>query len=341
MMARQAAAVLASEPANNGEDEEAIDPARLICDAHHHLWNLEGSRYLLPDFMQDCSTGHRIAGSVYVEWRSHYRDAGPMSMRPVGETTFASAVADVASTSSTRACAAIVGFADLALGTAVTPVLEAHLEAGNGRFRGIRNVASWDPDPDVMNGPLICAPGLYRNKRFREGFALLERFGLSFDAMFFQTQLEDLISLADAFPHQPIVLNHLGGILGIGAYAGCRESLFQSWRKWIGMLADRPNVFIKLGGLGMRRAGLGFHGQRQRPGSIELAAAWRPWIEFCIEAFGTERCMFESNFPVDKASCSYAVLWNTFKRLAGGASEAQKDELFLRTASRFYRIDLD
>ncbi|ABE36822.1 amidohydrolase family protein [Paraburkholderia xenovorans LB400] len=320
--------------------EPVIEPERAICDAHHHLWNVEGNRYLLPDLLSDLGTGHRITSTVYVEWRSHYRTVGPVRLRSLGETEFAAAAANAAATGPSSACAAIVGYVDLSLGAAAEPVLAAHLEAAGGRLRGIRNVASWDPDRDVMGGPPVCAPHLYADRRFRQGFALLERFGLGFDAMLFQTQLDDVIGLADAFRYQPIVVNHVGGTLGIGPYAGRRDELFQAWRASIGELARRPNVWIKLGGLGMRRSGFRFHGQTPQPGSLEVAHAWRPWIDTCIEAFGAARCMFESNFPVDKASCSYVVLWNTFKRLAAGASETEKSDLFLGSASRFYRLDV-
>jgi L-fuconolactonase len=321
------------------EIEPIMDPDLPICDAHHHLWNRPDQCYLLPEFLEDTGTGHNVRSSVYVEWRSHYRETGPIAMRPVGETEFANAVAANASGGSVQVCAAIVGYADLTLGAAVVPILEAHLEAGKGRFKGIRVAATWDSDTEVTGGPAIAPPGLYLDAGFREGFAALGRWGLTFDAWVYQTQLDDLIDLANAFPHQPIVLNHTGGVLGVRSYAGKRSELFSSWRASMQELAKCVNVCVKLGGLGMKRSGFPFHGKAPADSSETIAIAWRPWLETCIEEFGSARCMFESNFPVDRASCSYRVLWNVFKRVATGASDTEKIELLHGTASRFYGIE--
>jgi len=318
--------------------EPVIDPAAPICDAHHHLWERPDQRYLLPELIADLTAGHNVRSTVYVEWRSHYRDSGPQEMRPVGETEFASAVARDPGRGPIAVCAAVVGYADLARGRSIAPVLEAHIEAGQGGFRGVRNVAAWDPDPAVMGGPNICEPGLYKQARFHEGFALLGEFNLSFDAWLYQTQLEDLIDLARAFPRQAIVLNHTGGVLGVGRYANQREQLFMAWRRSIQELAKCPNVVMKLGGLGMRRSGFDLYGQPRRASSTALAAAWRPWFDTCIELFGATRCMFESNFPVDGATCGYRVLWNSFKRIAAAGSASEKHALLYDTAARFYGI---
>jgi predicted TIM-barrel fold metal-dependent hydrolase len=318
------------------EVEDVIAPHIPICDAHHHLWHLPNQRYLLPDFLADLSTGHNVRSSVFIEWRSQYRPTGPLEMRPVGETEFANSVAEAASGARVQACAAIIGYADLSLGAGVVPVLEAHLAAAKGRFKGIRNVASWDADPDVRGGPPISRPGLYREPAFRQGFMQLERFGLTFDAWLYQTQLGDLIDLAQAFPRQPIVLNHLGGVLGVGKYAGRRGELFSAWRGAIQDLGRCSNVSIKLSGLGMKRSGFEFHGQPERSTSKALATAWRPWMETCLEEFGAARCMFGSNFPVDRATCSYRVLWNAFKRIVASASESEKIQVLYGTATRFY-----
>ncbi len=318
--------------------EPVIDPDAPICDAHHHLWDRPGQRYLLPEFAADAESGHNVTSTVYVEWRSHYRTTGPELMRPVGETEFATAVADRAAKAATRVCTAIVGYADLSAGGSVGRVLEAHVDAGKGRFRGIRNVGIWDPDPDVLGGPAICGPGLYLDPGFRKGFALLREFDLTFDAWVFQTQLPDLINLARSFPEQPIVLNHSGGVLGVGRYSAQRQVLFSSWRHLIQELARCPNVAIKLGGLGMRRSGFKFFGEPERTSSLALATAWQPWIETCIEEFGVRRCMFESNFPVDGASASYVVLWNAFKRIAASGTALERTYLFRESAAKFYRI---
>ena len=326
------------EPTPEAEEEPILDPDLPICDAHHHLWNRPEQRYMLGEFFNDATSGHNVRSSVFVEWRSHYRESGPTQMRPIGETEFAAAIGESAANKPIDICAAIVGYADLSLGSAAAPVLEAHLEAGRGRFKGIRNVATWDPDPKVLGGPPICNPGLYLQPRFREGFALLESYGLMFDAWVYQTQLDDLIDLAQAFPRQDIVLNHTGGVLGIAGYAGRRDELFASWRNALHKLARCPNVRIKLGGLGMRRSGFDFYGHVQDCMSHTAAAAWRPWIEACLAEFGADRCMFESNFPVDGASCSYRELWNAFKRLIGGASATEKSQVLHDTAANFYGL---
>ena len=317
-------------------EEPVIDPAARICDAHHHLWDRPDQRYLLPELLADLTDGHKVRSTVMVEWRSHYRDSGPEEMRPVGETEFASLVAHDPDRGAIDVCAAVVGYARLAQGKSIARVLEAHISAGKGRFRGVRNVAAWDPDPEVMGGPMICAPGLYKEPLFREGFALLGEFKLTFDAWLYQTQLGDLLDLAHAFPQQAIVLNHTGGVLGVGRYATERQQLFATWRRSIQELARCQNVVMKLGGLGMRRSGFEFYGQPQRATSTALAAAWRPWLETCIEEFGASRCMFESTFPVDGATCTYRVLWNTFKRVAGAGSDSERESLLYGTAARFY-----
>jgi L-fuconolactonase len=319
-----------------GDAEPVIAPEQPICDAHHHLWATP--RYLLPEFRADLATGHRVVSTVYVEWCSHYLDDGPMEFRPVGEVAFARAVAEQAARGPARICAAIVGFADLSLGEAVRPVLEAEIAAGEGRLAGVRHVASWDDDPAVLGGTAAAGPGLYLDRRFRAGFRLLEEFGLSFDAWLFQTQLGDLLDLARVFPRQSIVLNHTGGVLGTGRYAGRHDALFISWRRAIRELAQFPNIHMKLGGLGMERCGFPFRGRPERATSVALASAWRPWIETCIEAFGVDRCLFESNFPVDGQSCSYRTLWNAFKHLAADATPAERSALLHDTAARFYRL---
>ena len=324
--------------AETGPIEEILDPGQAICDAHHHLWDLPTQRYLHGDFLKDAGSGHRVTHSVYVEWRSHYRTTGPDAMRPVGETEFAARAAQLTKSGATHVCAAIVGFADLSLGSAVAEVLDAHQAAGQGYFRGIRHVGVWDADAVVRGGPAVAPPGLYRDPNFRSGLAELQARGLSFDAWVYQTQLDDLIDLLGRCPDLPVVLNHTGGVLGIGPYAGRRDALFADWHSKIRRLSAFPNLTLKLGGLGMQRAGFPFYGQSDGVGSETVAAAWRPWFEAAIEAFGADRCMFESNFPVDHMSCSYAVLWNAFKRIVAALPLRDKDALFHATAARFYRI---
>ena len=322
--------------------EEILEPELPICDPHHHLWDRPDQRYLLPDFLADTGSGHRIESTVFLECGAFYRDQGPEALRPVGEAEFVRGVAAMSASGRygpTRVAAAFVGFADLSLGDAAEAVLTALVEAGGGRFRGVRHSAARDPGFVIAGSHGRPPEGLYGDRSFREGFACLGRLGLAFDAWVYHPQIPEVADLARSFPEQPILLNHVGGPIGIAPYAGRREEVFEQWRAAVRDLSACPNVYVKLGGLGSKRAGFGWHERPQPPSSEDLAAAWRPYVETCIEAFGPERCMFESNFPVDKASCSYAVLWNAFKRLAAGASADEKAALFRGTAMRFYRID--
>ena len=323
--------------------EEILDPELPIVDPHHHLWDRpgRGGRYLLDELLADLNSGHHIVATVFLQCRSMHRAAGPEELRPVGETEFVNGVAAMSASGGygpARICAGIIGHADLRLGERVQAVLEAHRRAGGGRFRGIRHSAAWDASISrPANAP---QPGLLADASFRAGFARLAPLDLSFDAWLYHPQIDELTALARAFPDTRIVLDHVGGPLGIGAYAGRRDEVFGRWAASIRELATCPNVSVKLGGLGMVIAGFDFHLEPEPPSSEQLAAAWRPYIESCIQAFGPARCMFESNFPVDKASYSYAAYWNACKRLAQGASATEKAELFSRSAARFYRLEL-
>jgi predicted TIM-barrel fold metal-dependent hydrolase len=333
--------------------EEILEPDLPIVDPHHHLWNRGGHRYLLDELLADTESGHRVQATVFIECMAYYTGDASRTMKPVGETEFVNGVAAMAHSVQARqeaeaagradgpmrACAGIVGFADLTLGAAVQEVLDAHARCGNGRFRGIRHAGSWDASPDIHNSHTRPTQHLYGEKAFREGFARLAPSGLSFEAWQFHPQLPDVIDLARAFPDTSIILDHCGGPLGVGPYAGRQDETFAQWQRGIRELAQCPNVTVKLGGLGMKIGVFDFPRRDAPPGSAELAQAFRPWIETCIEAFGPERCMFESNFPVDMVTSTYAVLWNAFKRLAAGSSEAEKTALFSGTARRVYRLD--
>jgi L-fuconolactonase len=321
--------------------EEVIDPAQPIIDPHHHLWDRADSRYLLDELLADTGDGHNVVATVFVQCRQMYRAGGDPAMAPLGETEFVNGVAAMSASGRygpTRLCQGIVGFADLTAGAAVAPLLRAHLACAGGRFRGIRHGAACDADPEFVARGTQPPAGLLRDPKFRQGFALLAEHGLSFDAWVYHPQIGDLTDLARAFPGTAIVLDHVGGPIGIAGYAGRRDPVFNTWRADIIELARCPNVRVKLGGLGMRVSGFDWHKQSRPPSSDELAQAWRPYIDTCIDAFGVERCMFESNFPVDKLSCSYRVLWNAFKRLAGGASAADRNRLFHDNAADFYRL---
>jgi predicted TIM-barrel fold metal-dependent hydrolase len=324
--------------------EDPLDPALPIVDPHHHLIDRpESGTYLMSDLLEDIGSGHSIVATVYLEWLSMYRAGGPEEMRPVGEIEFANGVAAMSASGGygkPRLCAGIVGYADLMLGARVAEVLEAMIAVGGGRFRGIRYIASSDPDQAQWGATFVRPQGLLLDKRVREGFAQLAPLGLSFDAWAFHPQLGDVVDLARAFPATPIVMNHVGGPIGLGRYMGKRDEVFADWSARIRELAACPNVHVKLGGLGMKMFGFDVHEGELPPSSEQLAAAWRPYVETCIAAFGPSRAMFESNFPVDKGSYGYGVFWNACKRLAQGASAAEKADLFHDTASRFYRLGL-
>lgn len=322
--------------------EEPLDPDVPICDPHHHLWDYPTSRYLLEELIQDTSAGHHIVSTVFVECMSMYRKDEPQDMRPVGETEFVQGVAARSASGQygpTAVAAGIVSFADLTLGHAVAPVLEAHIAASHNRFRGIRHACAWDASPDIRNSHTAASQGLLFDPACRQGFACLQQYGLSFDAWLYHPQIPELVDLARAFPHVPIILDHVGGPLGIGPYAGKRAEVFEAWKRDIAELATCPNVVVKLGGLAMSISGFGWHKRAIPPTSAELAEAMSPYYRFCIEQFGVDRCMFESNFPVDKVSCSYTILWNAFKRMTQGFSTAEQTALFHDTAVRIYRLE--
>ncbi len=322
--------------------EPILLPDLPIVDPHHHLWQRADHRYLLDELLADTGSGHNVVATVFVDCMAYYRSDGPVALRPLGETEFANGVAAMAASGfygPTRACAAIVSHADLTRGAAACEVLEAHIAAGNGRFRGIRHAGGWDASPLIHNSHTRPPQGLYADPVFRQGFAQLAPLGLSFEAWQYHPQLPEVRALALASADTSIILNHVCGPLGVGPYAGQTDAVFARWKADISALAaDCPNVTVKLGGLGMQIGPFDHFALARPPGSQQIADAWRPWIETCIEAFGPGRCMFESNFPVDKISSGYAVLWNAFKRLAAGASVDETAALFSGTARRVYRL---
>ncbi len=321
--------------------EPPIDPDLPICESHHHLWDRPGDRYLLDELLQDIRSGHNIVSTVFVECRAMYRKDGPPELKPIGETEFVQGIAAQSASGQyglTAVAAGIVGHADLTLGAAVGRVLEAHLTASPNRFRGIRHICTWDASPAVKT-PAPSAPrGLMLDPTFRAGFATLGKYGLSYDAWLYCPQLPELVSLARAFPEVPIVVNHIAGILGVGPYAGRRDEVFQAWKRGMAELAACPQVVVKLGGLGMPRSGFGWGTRPAPPNSTELADAMGPYCLTAIGLFGADRCMFESNFPVDKQSYSYGVVWNAFKRMARSFSATERAALFHDTATRVYRL---
>ena len=321
-------------------EEEILEPERRIVDPHHHLFDTIEMfpQYGLEDLWADTAT-HGVEQTVYLECTEHYRGDGPEKLAPVGETEWAAAVAAEGARSRPEASriGAIVGTANLCLGARVREVLEAH-RAASPLFRGIRDAAIWDPDETIHSTDRASDPNLYGEARFREGFAQLAPLGMTFDAYHYHTQTLHFAGLARAFPETTLILDHLGTPLGTGAYQGKREEVFEVWKKDLAELATCPNVVIKLGGLAMPWSGFGFEEGAKPPTSDELVAAQARYYHHAIDCFGPDRCMFESNFPVDRLSISYPVLWNAFKKLAAGYSETEKDALFRGTASRVYRL---
>ncbi len=318
--------------------EEAIDPDLPICDAHHHLWDHPGSRYLADEFRRDIAGGHHVVKTVFVECLQFYAENAEEKFRPVGETVFVNqATVSTPPDSRTQIAAGIVGFADLTLGNNVRPILEAHIEA-SPRFRGIRHATAWHADPKIHNAHTRPPERLLGNEVFRSGLMCLADLGLSYDAWLFHPQLPELVELAQTVPQLSIILNHMAGPLGIGPYVDKREEVFQQWRHKMAELSVCENVCIKLGGRTLTMSGFGWHKAERPPGSVELAAAMTPYFDTCIELFGPARCMFESNFPVDRASCSYTVLWNAFKRCCEEFSDSERAALFHDTAARVYRL---
>ena len=321
--------------------EDPLEPDRPICDAHHHLWDRPNNRYLIDDFVADAAD-HNVVSTVFVECMAGYRDDGPEAMKPVGETSFIDALAEqhAASASSNMACsAAIISYADLRLGREVMPVLEAHREASPRRFKGTRHGVGWDEGPDVPISHTKPKKGQLLDATFREGVACLQELNLLYEVYLYHPQLLELADLARSLPDQRIVLNHFGGPLGCGPYAGKRTEVMEVWKRGIAELAACPNIVAKLGGIAMPRNGFQWHEQPTPPTSQELANVYTPYYHYCIDQFGPSRCMFESNFPVEKQSCSYTVLWNAFKRMAAPFSDSEKADMFHNVAARVYGIE--
>jgi L-fuconolactonase len=320
-------------------EEAALEPDLPIVDPHHHLWLRGGYTYLMPELAADMASGHTIAATVFAECHSMYREAGPEAEKSLGETEFVTGQAAMSASGAfgpARACAVMFGNVDMTLGAGIAPLLEKHIAASGRRFRGLRYSTGWDADERIRN--VAPEAGLLIDSRVREAAAVLAAERLSLDSWLYHPQLDEVATLADALPDLTIVLNHVGSPILGGPYRGKTDEVFQDWKRRIARVGERENVYVKLGALPIRMPG--FAGDRSLPpGSEEVAAAWKPWIETCIDAFGPARSMFESNFPVQKRWCSYQVCWNAFKRLAAGASPVEKHALFAGAAARAYRID--
>src|SRR5262245_50022484 len=328
--------------------ESPLEPELPICDPHHHFWDrrlerVPYQRYLLDELNVDIYCGHNVRSTVFIECRSMYRPSDAAQTRPVGEVEFVQGLAAASASGlygPARAAAAIIGHANLNLGERVAPVLEALQAASPNRFRGIRHSVTWDPHPEVENTAAHKAQGQLANDQFRAGARVLARMGMTLEGWMYHPQLPELAAFAKAVPELPIILNHIGGLLREGPYAHKDDEVLGVWRRGIAAVAACPNVYMKLGGIGMPRTGFDWHTRATPIGSEELAASMAPLINYCIGQFTPARCMFESNFPVDKVSFSYNVMYNAFKRLSKGYSAAERAAMFHDTATRVYRIDV-
>ncbi len=336
-------------PANTGQtapddlwltalEEDVLEPDLPIIDPHHHLWVRSGYTYLLPELARDLASGHNVVATVFAECHSMYRKDGAEAQRSLGETEFVRGQAAMSASGefgSTRACEVIFGNVDLTLGAAVEKLLAQHVDVSGGRFRGVRLSSGWHPHDGIQN--VTEQPGLLLDPRVDEAVRVLSRMGLSLDCWLYHPQLDEVAQLADSHPELTIVLNHVGSPILGGPYRGRTDEVFKEWKAAIARIGERDNVYVKLGALPIRMPG--YEGDRSLPpGSEEVAAAWRPWMETCIEAFGPARSMYESNFPVQKRWCSYQVCWNAFKLISAGASPEEKADLFSGAAARAYRI---
>jgi L-fuconolactonase len=321
--------------------EAPIEPELPIIDPHHHLWDRPGNRYLLDELLTDLA-GMNVRQTVFIECTAMYRADGAESFKAIGETEFVQGVAAVSASGAygtARVATGIVGTADLCLGDGVIPVLEAQLAASPNRFRGIRHRAAWPDRRPLPSGQPAPREHLLKDPEFRRGFAHLRRYALTFEAWVYHPDIPDVTDLARAFPDTTIVLDHLGGPVLRGEFPGTPEAIFARWQRDILELAACPNVVMKAGGIQMPVNGFGWHERARPPTSDELLAVNRPWYQHVIDAFGPDRTMFESNFPVDRASCSYTVLWNQFKKISAGFSAAERAALFAGTAARVYRLE--
>ena len=320
-------------------EEDVLEPDLPIVDPHHHLWLRGGYTYLMPELAADMDCGHNIAATVFAECHSMYRKDGPEEERSLGETEFVTGQAAMSASGEfgpARACAVMFGNVDMTLGAAAEPLLERHIEASGGRFRGVRYSTGWDADDRIRS--VAPESGMLVEGKVKEAASILARLGLALDSWLYHPQLDEVAELADAVPDLTIVLNHVGSPILGGPYRGRRDEVFAEWRERIRRVGERENVYVKLGALPIRMPD--FAGDRSLPpGSEEVAAAWRPWIETCIEAFSPARAMYESNFPVQKRWCSYQVCWNAFKRISQAATATEKVDLFAGAAARAYRID--
>lgn len=322
-------------------EEAPLEPELEIVDAHHHLWDIETryGRYELSDLLTDTAAGHRVVQTVFIDCRSGYRSTGPERLFPLGETEYALDNAQRSEAAGGAVIAAIVGHADLTLGDEVAEVLQGHVEVGGGRFRGIRHTGARSDDPSVPASSTQPPAGLYRDPAFRAGAGVLASMGLSFEAWQYHHQLGEVVDLARAVPDLPIIVNHLGGPIGVGDFVERRSEVFDEVRSGLAELATCENVVLKLGGIGMSRLGAPWVGAERPPTSDEVLGEWGDLLRAAIDTFGPHRAMFESNYPVDGETIGYGVLWNAFKKVSADYDPSERADLFAGTARRVYRLD--
>ena len=328
--------------------EEPIDQKLAIIDPHHHLWDLDFGRYIHEDFLSDIKiSGHNVLASVYIMSSANtkiYDKVLPKEYETIPEIVFACQEAEKANNAISSKCKineTIVGSLDLRYGEKLIPVIEKGISISNGKLKGIRMLLAAHSDPSISSGAVKTPLGIMKEPKFLEGAKILQKYNLSLDFWIHHTQLNEMEFVAKSLPELTIILNHVGGPIHLGPYEGKKALTHREWRHSMMRLATLPNVSVKLGGLGMAVNGSKFYNNPIPPSSDELCESWKPWIFETLNLFGFERCMFESNFPVDKGSCSYGNLWNAFKKISKSMSEDEKNKLFYKNAAKIYKICLD
>jgi len=329
----------------NQHIEDPILPNFPIIDPHHHLWDVGFGRYYIEELLEDInSSGHNIEATVYIMSSSNtkiYAKDGLKEFKPLTEIEFATSEgkrADLIPDNKVKVNASIVGSVDLTFGSKLEPVLEKAINISEGRLKGIRMLLASHSDPRISSGAVKSDLGLMLHPNFIDGAKCIQNADLSLDFWIYHTQLNEMEKIARALPDLTIILNHVGGPIHLGEYEGKQAVTHREWRSAMIRLSRIPNINVKLGGLGMAVNGAKFHNDKIPPNSVQLSDVWKPWIYETIDMFGFDRCMFESNFPVDKGSCSYGALWNAFKILATDMSDDEKNKLFSKNAARIYKI---
>ncbi len=325
--------------------EDPISPNIPIIDPHHHLWDVGFGRYYIEELLEDInSSGHNIVSTVYIMSSSNteiYSKDGLEEFKPLKEIEFATSEgkrADLIPNNKVKVNASIVGSVDLTYGNKLQPVLEKAVNISEGRLKGIRMLLASHTDPRISSGAVKSDLGLMLHPNFIEGAKCIQNANLSLDFWIYHTQLNEMEKIARSLPELTIILNHIGGPIHLGEYEGKQAATHREWRSAMMRLSRIPNINVKLGGLGMAVNGAKFHNNKFPPNSVQLSDVWKPWIYETIDMFGFDRCMFESNFPVDKGSCSYGALWNAFKILAKDMSDDEINKLFSKNAAKIYKI---